>query len=323
MAGLAHCIATYVHEREDDPEGALDAARRMLDTFGPTVSPWLRVLAHSRLSELLAQVEEWEVARQHLAAALRLLEETGPWADVIQIRWALALANLGAGDVEEAERWLDLAARHGIEDAYGLASFESAVRAEVRLFRGDVDGGLELWRQAVTQVTASTDPLFEAEGTAPTPWALQIQAVALVAHARCGRLDLLPALPGQLTDHLHRMLTDPCVNPPAFVMEQPVCGTLLLALAMVDVERARRTGDPGAAATGARLVALAERFRFLREFQPTMSSARARQDAEQADRAAYDDAVSSYARLDAAGLRATALSALAARADGHRTGSRL
>ncbi|MFI6261830.1 ATP-binding protein [Micromonospora sp. NPDC051006] len=323
VAGLAHCLATYTCEREGDPEGALDAARRMLDAFGPTVTPWLRILAHSRLSELLAQTDEWEETRRHLMAALRLLEETGPWADVIQIRWALALVSLGAGDVDAAEHWLELAARHGIEDAYGLGSFELGVRAEVRLQRGDVDRGLELWRQAVTDVTASVDPLFQTDECGrPTPWALQIGAVTVVAHARSDQLDLVPTLPDALADHLHRMLTNPAVNPPAFVMEQPVSGTLLLALAMVDIERARNGGDPEAAASGARLVALAERFRFLREFQPTMSSATARREAEQADKAAYADAVSTYAAMDPGGLRAAALSALAARPAGHRDGSR-
>jgi hypothetical protein len=66
--------------------------------------------------------------------------------------------------------------------------------------------------------------------------------------------------------------------------------------------------------SGARMIALAERFRFLREFQPTMSSARARHAAQQADGPVYDDAVSSYADLGCDDLRAAALEALRARA---------
>jgi hypothetical protein len=58
------------------------------------------------------------------------------------------------------------------------------------------------------------------------------------------------------------------------------------------------------------MIALAERFGFLRNFQPTMSGAAARSDAERADRPAYDDAVSTYAGLDRAGLRAAALDLL-------------
>ena len=64
------------------------------------------------------------------------------------------------------------------------------------------------------------------------------------------------------------------------------------------------------------MIALAERCRFLRNFQPTMSPARARDTAEQADRSAYDDAVSSYADLGPDQLRAAALAALRERGQG-------
>jgi hypothetical protein len=82
---------------------------------------------------------------------------------------------------------------------------------------------------------------------------------------------------------------------------------------MVDLDRGARTGEEWATRSGARMVALAERFRFLRNFQPTMSAARARHMAERADRPAYEDAVSSSAGLGHEGLRAAALVALAAR----------
>jgi hypothetical protein len=96
-------------------------------------------------------------------------------------------------------------------------------------------------------------------------------------------------------------------------MELPTCGGLLLALAMVDLDRGARAGDRRATTSGARMIALAERFRFPRNFQPTMSAAAARRAAEQADRPAYDDAVSSYADLGHEDLRAVALAALRAR----------
>ena len=61
------------------------------------------------------------------------------------------------------------------------------------------------------------------------------------------------------------------------------------------------------------MIALAERFRYLRAFQPTMSSAAARQAAREADRAAYDEAVSWYADLDRDQLRETAVALVQAR----------
>jgi hypothetical protein len=99
-------------------------------------------------------------------------------------------------------------------------------------------------------------------------------------------------------------------------MELTISGGLLLALAMVDLDRGARAGDARATRSGVRMVALAERLRFPRSFQPTMSSARARQAATHADRSAYDEAVSSYADLDGEGLRAAALEAVSARERG-------
>jgi hypothetical protein len=112
------------------------------------------------------------------------------------------------------------------------------------------------------------------------------------------------------------MLMNPSANPPPYLMELPVRGALLLALAMVDLDRGARAGDQGDRRSAARMIALAERFRFLRNFQPTMASTRARQAGQQADRSAYDEAVSSYADLGEEDLRAAALAALRERGQG-------
>src|SRR6266545_3739663 len=174
--------------------------------------------------------------------------------------------------------------------------------------------GLRLWRRAVDLLANAQAPIFDIDlDPDQEPWVLEARAVAVVAHAQHGRLDLVEETTGELPQRLSTMLTNPVAPPPTYFMESPLCGALLLALAMVDVERGERTGDERASRSGARMIALAERFRFLRGFQPTMSSARARQAAEQADRSAYDDAVSSYADLDREDLRAAALTALRAR----------
>ena len=136
----------------------------------------------------------------------------------------------------------------------------------------------------------------------------------MIAHAHHGRLDLVDEFTRELPDKLSTMLTDPAGDPTAHLASFPACGALLLALAMVDLDRGTRARDDRATASGVRLIALAERFRFLRRFQPTMSSARARQAAEQADGPAYADAVSAYAGLGRGELPAAALTALRARA---------
>jgi hypothetical protein len=146
----------------------------------------------------------------------------------------------------------------------------------------------------------------------------QVDSSAVLLRAEA---DLADALPGSLI----RLLTQPPADSPPYPIEQLSCGTLLLAIAVADLARARRTGDPDLARSAARMIALAERFRFLRMFQPTMSAASARAEAEQADRPAYEKAVLSYAGLDRAGIRAAARDLVRDRAAGadQRVRSRL
>ena len=321
VASVANGVASYVSESEGDHGGALKAARRMLDASRSGGTPWIPILAHSRIGELCLQTEQGDEARRHLIAALHVQEALNASPQVLQIPWALVLANLQLGDIDEAERWLELAERDGVGDAYGMVVFDLGVRAEVRLARGDLDAGLRLWRRAVDALADTRSPLFRIEPTGLEPWALEVQAACVVSHAQHGRLDLVEDIVGRLPGALSAMLANPVVNPPSFVMELAVCGALLLALGMVDLDRGARTGEEHATVSGVRMVALAERFHFVRVFHPAMSSTRARRAAEQADRSAYEAATSSYAGLDRDRLRAAALSVLHAR--GQDDGSRL
>ena len=199
----------------------------------------------------------------------------------------------------------------GADEPVGTLTYGLAVRAEILLARGEVEAGLRQWRRAVDLLGTGTDPVFGIHmDPGQEPWTLETKAVTVVAHAQHGRLDLVEQLCSELPDRLERMLTHPVANPPPYLMELPTGGALLLAVAMVDLDRGARTGDERATRSGARMVALAERFRFPRNFQPTMATARARRAAQQADRPAYDEAVSSYAGLSEEDLRAAALAAL-------------
>jgi predicted ATPase/DNA-binding SARP family transcriptional activator len=311
LAGAANTLASYYWETAGDVDAALKTARQALDLFTDRDLPWLRSFGHCRVAELCLQLEQGAEARDHLVAALPVLQRLGARADAVGVRSWLVLANLQIGDTVEAERWLEGLTQIALdEEEAKTVGYDLGVRGEVLFARGEVEAGLRLWRRVVDQVRdagaiASTGVPLDLD-----PWVVEARSVAVVAHARHGRLDLVAdaadALPGRLT----HLLTHPLVNPPPYMIEQAICGTLLLAIAMADLARARRTGDPALARSAARMIALAERFRFLRNFQPTMSAASARADAEQADRAAYDEAVSSYADLDRAGIRAAALDLL-------------
>jgi predicted ATPase/DNA-binding SARP family transcriptional activator len=313
VAGAANGIASYLWENESDPDGALKAAERMLEAFEGRGVPWIWAQAHARISELCLQVEQGAEAQRHLMAALPVLDKLGTWSDVVGIRWWMVLTNLQIGAVDEAEHWLEQTAPHRADELVGTLTYGLGVRAEILLARGEVEAGLRLWRRAVDLLTNAEEPVFGLDmDPDQEPWTLEAKAVAVVAHAHHGRLDLVEEITGELPHRLSTMLTNPVANPP-YLVEFPICGALLLALAMVDVDHGARTGDQRATKSGARMIALAECFRFLRAFQPTMSSARARHAAERADRPAYDEAVSSYADLGREDLRAAALEALRAR----------
>ncbi|GGO45559.1 AfsR/SARP family transcriptional regulator [Streptomyces lasiicapitis] len=293
VAGIAECVATYVWEYEHDIDRALTSAQRMIAALAPVDVPSLQLLGHSRLSELCLKTGRGDAAYTHLDAALRTLPRLGDEHDYIGITWGLALACLQRGDPDEAEYWLRQAEGDSTPRKDAFYSPDLGARAEIALVRGLTETGLGLWRDAMERLpgaAASTyigDPWLD-------PWALQIQSAAVTAHAYAGRLDLVAQPAERLRQRLRTLLSGPSRNAMAF----PVLGTVLHALGMAGLA----SGD----ASAVRTIALAERLRVLREFQPTMSAARARRVAEDADAAAYVDAVSTYAALGRDELREAA-----------------
>jgi predicted ATPase len=292
LAGVAECVATYVWEQEHDIDRALASARRSIAALAPVDNPFLQVLGHARLSELCLQTEQGEAAYRHLRAALDALPRLGDEHDSIGVRWGLALACLQRGDPDEAEYWLRQAEGDNTPQKDDLYSPDFGGRAEIALARGLTEVGLGLWRRNVEGVldagsTQSDDPFFDR-------WLLQIQSAAVTAHAHAGRIGLVAEVVDRLWKRLRTLLSGPSRSP----MELPVLGTVLHALGMAGLA----SGD----AAAVRMIALAERLRVLRDFQPTMSADRARKAAQDADRAAYADAVSEYAALERDELREAA-----------------
>lgn len=298
LAGTAECVATYVWESEHDIDRAIASARRIIAALGPVDSPFLQVMGHSRLSELCLQTERGEEAYGHLKAALQALLRLRDEHDLIGIRWGLVLACLQRGDPDEAEYWLRQA--EGADTTQESYSMGLLGRAEIALARGLTEVGLGLWRSAVQPLPAvgSThggDPFFDR-------WVVEILAVTVTAHAHAGRLELVAEPVDRLRQGLRTLLSDPSGSP----MELPVFGTVLHALGMAGLA----SGD----ASAVRMIALAERLRVLRSFQPTMSADRARKAVEAAGnaaRAAYADAVSEYAALERDELREAARAVMA------------
>ncbi|WP_369032986.1 ATP-binding protein [Streptomyces adonidis] len=292
LAGIAECVATYVWESEHDIDRALASARRIIAALAPADNPFLQVLGHARLGELCLKTEQGEAAYEHLRAALDALPRLGDEQDSIGVRSGLVLACLQRGDPDEAEYWLRLTEGHQPPQQDDFHSPGLGGRAEIALARGLTEVGLGLWRSAVEGM-AEAGPLYDGDPFLDR-WVLQIQSAAVTAHAHVGRLEPVAELVLGLRQGLRTLLSGPSPAP----MELPLYGTVLHALGMADLAY----GAPSAV----RMIALAERLGVLRDYQPTMSSDRARRAAENADGAAYADAVSEYAALGRDELREAA-----------------
>lgn len=301
LAAIANCVMGYVRERDGDLTGAVEATEAMLAVTGERHTPWLKLIVHSRLGELLMQLDQAERAKRHLHVSLDLLERYR-WPDNFGLLWALAAAEGSLGEYDRAERRLDEALVSGPDDSFGTATFHLGARAEVALARGDTGTGLRLWRRAVERLADGTDPM-----TAPglDPWTLEAHCATVVAHARHGGLDLVEDIAAGLPAKLSDLLALPQETMPSFFMDLPFCGGILLALALADLTRRGGTAEapPDVLARTARTIALADRLHFVRSFHPTMSPSSARRTAQEADAQTYSAAVSEYAGLSGAELR--------------------
>jgi hypothetical protein len=328
LAGMASTVASYAREGAGDLDGALVAARQALAAFGRRGGVWLLVAAHSRIGELCLRAGEpaADEALHHLSVALSMAEAFGARTSANRLREAMVLANLQRGAFDEAERELKLTTPRSGDEPWDMSMFDTAVRAEIALGRGDVEEGLLLWRTAAAALRGPRAPGNAVGQAGPSglpdlsrldPWALDLQAMAVMAHAQHGRLDLVAEITGALPASLAVLTSEMGPPPDTPLASYPgftVHGSLLLALAVTDIDRGKRLGDQRAARSGARMIALAERFGLQQGFGPTSSAARARRAAQDADEPAYDDAVSSYAGLDPDALRGAVRAALRERA---------
>jgi tetratricopeptide (TPR) repeat protein len=292
-AWIGYGLASYQREYVNDAEGAVEMAERMSVAAEKVPSSFVHLVVHARLGEVYLLTERGEEARKHLAATLPLLTEINATVSFARLKWSLALAYLLTGDVDEAERCVDEASLNPDDDPVGLC-----MRAEIMLARGESEAGLRTWRRVVDRFGDAGVPVFGVDSTVHGAWALEIQAVTVVAHAQHDRLDLVEGIAGKLPGEL-----DSALRLRPSMVDFPTFGAVLVAIAMTDIAH-------GLTVLGARMLALAVSFRFTCRFQPTMSPGRARAAGERADREAYADAVSAYAGLDHEALPRAALALL-------------
>ena len=260
VAGLASYVASYIWEEAGDADGALAAARRSLAALERRGSAWLRAAAHSRIGELCLKAGDagyGDEALRHLSAALSVLETFGAWSSANRVREGIVMANVQRGAYDEAERELKLTTPHGADEPWDMSMFDTAMHAEIAIGRGDVDTGLSLWRSAAATLRDTQRPGPGGDLSGLAPWALQVQATAAVTHALHGRLDLVAEITDALPAALSALTADPGPPPGTLAASYglAVCASLLLALALTDIDRGQRAGDSRALSSGARMIA--------------------------------------------------------------------
>ncbi len=291
VAGIADVVACYVWNSEGELDLAMAAARRMASAVGDRSSLWTQIVSHSMISDMFVQVERGDEALHHANAAVDQLEELGAWAGTEQFRWSIVMAHMVRGDVDEAARVLARGIPEQSEDEPSSVPYILGVEAEIDLARGETDAGLLRWRHAVAGLERHRPAaLGAAAGN------IELMSAAVLAHVRHGRPDLAEDVRAELREQVHAVLADPAVELPSYLLGFPVFGAALLALGAAD-----------GGSDGARMIAMADRVHFVRNFQPTMTDANARWAAERADAAAYTAAASEFATLRRDDIRAVML----------------
>lgn len=214
----------------------------------PEDGTWMRANLEMQLAQLAGQRGDLPGAARHARVALPELELIGATDDAMDARSLVALDAIRRGDLALAEEMADVNAS-GVEGAWGAggATVTLAVRAEVALARGQVDLGLQTYREMATEMAR---PLPEI-GAVIAFFAVYGLANATVAHAAHGQ-------GADLYDELAQTLPSTIGDDPDRI-DYPLLGVSMFALGFAGLVHGRL--DPDDAAT---LLAVALRFNYVR-----------------------------------------------------------
>jgi tetratricopeptide (TPR) repeat protein len=243
---------SHARENVGDLDGAMAASRRALDLWRPEDGPWARAQHHTQLAGLHAQQGRLDLAEQHAAEGLGVLDALKAWDDAVQLRGVLAYAAIARGDLTRAQEVVAEIAAEPEHGLWGAGFVAASTRAELALALRDTAAGLAGYDEAVAAADRIVLPgLTQDPGL--TPWTLYAESSALAAYARHGTgdqgLDLVERL---------RAKAPALTEPGRTRADYPVVGCVLFALGAWALLRDERV-EP---ALG--LLALAERFGYSR-----------------------------------------------------------
>src|SRR6185503_6956796 len=136
-------------------EGALDQAREYVDRAlalaDERTTSWEIASLNTQAAMLALNDGDHERAAAHARRAIPLLHRLHADEDAYSMRASLALSALRQGRLAEAEQLLDdIGELPSTDMTAGLVTAQ--VRAELRLVRGDVEGGLAAFERSLAAV---------------------------------------------------------------------------------------------------------------------------------------------------------------------------
>jgi len=255
LAQWAAILASQAAENAGALTRAVAMAERALTLCDPADGPWSEGLVNAHLAGVLLQQGRRAEARPYAVAAIPVMAELGAIEDWMQTQAVVALIALREGDLETAERMLDEIARDERSDSvFGGAISLLCGRAELLLAQDRIDEGLAAYRSATTRLAGLLIPGLELELDGFEPWILFPRAASLAAHCRYGRRAEADADRQVLIAKLIDLVSSDAV------LDHPLMGSALLALAAWDVTGDAAGCDRAERGRGQELLALAGGF---------------------------------------------------------------
>lgn len=293
VAQTAMMWLCQLQENSGELEAATATAERALARVDDSVGPWMRAMLESQLAGLAIQAGHTDRALECARRALPIMDALHAFEDTVQLRSAIALAELVRGEVELASQLIEeVAADERARSSLGWI-FGSTGMAEVALARGDLDRGLDLYRESVAAARDRAYPWMSAD-VALAPWVLFTEAACLLAHVQHDRRDAASDLAEGVAGSLSRLLE----GRDDLFLDIPVVGVVMVAVAQWLLTDGSGTAHTEAAV---RMLALGDRFGYYRGI-PSMSWQRASELAERRAPGVLDPIRAEYAGRQVAHL---------------------
>lgn len=322
VRGLAYSMRANAHENGGRRGAARRDGRAALELARSVGDRWGEGMGAQMLGQLAGQTGHHEEAVGYYRLAAEVLWEVGAYEESIQMRGFIAAALVGAGRTDagrlEARGALDVG--EGVAAASGDTGPASQYRAALAAALAEADLADGAIDEGVARYGAAIDDAVGVHGSetaaALDPYLSLLVAAAACAYAEHGYADRALELSGLLLRVVVPRFTTGMAGREG-VVDLPVTGAVLLALAAVDIAADAAAGPSGAESAHAdavRDLALAGRANARQDY-PSMSLGRW---TEKARLPFGDDLVDAEERRAAAlprsGLAAALVAALKRRA---------